>query len=676
MATIKKSLKKKDAGKPSTVLIIFLVFFILLSIGLGVFAYYGYDGQNKLREEAKNAKAGEAAQKNVVNYRLGIIYALGKAIGQDLGQEEDAFAVPAFEEMMKDNGKYNGEKDRATFAKLVTAMKADLGFNDAQKTFADNYRAKLKQKEEALKTAESQLAATKKALADSQAQFTAYQNKIEGYFNDARAQIGKGNQAALTAVQQLKGKQFDELIKQNKEIQDQKLELENKAKETEEKFQIEIARLNKQLEEKKQPGLETVQTRRSTEEHALFLDISRGIPLWDRPVGKVTRVDFDRRQVVINLGSDRGVHPELTFNVFADDGKGNPDKLLKGTLEVIRIIDGQTSVCRITSLYDADGKEISLNEAARGRAAREVDSGMREGDLLFNMFWNQRVALAGAINFTGSPIDAPSEQMRQLAAFGQALDRMGIHIEAYLDLSDGQTKGAITNKARFLILGEPAHVKNPNDAAQVERAKMINDGIAAMKKEALEKGMFLISAENFAIASGFRKARNANNTDLVDFRPAVPMAGSGGGLVIQRERPAEAAAPMVEKKEPEPPPEKKAPEPKEKKEPEAKKEPPEPKEKKEPEANAKKEANAKGKFDFAPFAGKWTAQGVEVEIAADGLVTAKIAVGNNMQQLTIAKPRAVGDTLSFNVGTQNATLTRSDDDLVLTVGGQKITLKK
>ncbi len=227
-----------------------------------------------------------------------------------------------------------------------------------------------------------------------------------------------------------------------------------------------------------------------------------------------------------------------------------------------------------------------------------------------------------------------------------------------------------------MILGEPAHVKNPNDAAQVERAKMINDGIAAMKKEALEKGMFLISAENFAIASGFRKARNANNTDLVDFRPAVPMAGSGGGLVIQRERPAEAAAPMVEKKEPEPPPEKKAPEPKEKKEPEAKKEPPEPKEKKEPEANAKKEANAKGKFDFAPFAGKWTAQGVEVEIAADGLVTAKIAVGNNMQQLTIAKPRAVGDTLSFNVGTQNATLTRSDDDLVLTVGGQKITLKK
>jgi hypothetical protein len=665
MATIKKSLKKKDAGKPSTVLIIFLVFFILLSIGLGVFAYYGYEGQNKLREETANAKKAVTAAKILDDYRMGVIYFLSNSVGQDLEQEPKTRGVPALEEMLKDNGKYNTEPDRATFAKLFTSIKGDLAFNDAQKTFADNYRARLKQKEDALKTAESQLAATKKALADSQAQFTNYQSKIEGYFNDARAQIGKGNQQAF-ALSQQKFKAFDDLVKQNKEIQDQKQEAESKAKEEAEKFQIEIARLQKQLDEKKQAGLETVPSRRSTEEHALFLDISRGIPLWDRPLGKITDVDLDRRQAFINLGSDRGVHPGLTFNVFADDGKGNADKFMKGTLEVIRIIDGQTSLCRISSLYDASGQEIVLNDPTRGRAAREVDAGMRKNDLIFNMFWNQRVAIAGAVNFTGFPIDAPSEQMRQLGAFAQALERMGIHTDAYLDLTDGQAKGSYSNKTRFLILGEPAQVKNPNDAAQVERAKMINDGIAAMKKEALDKGMFVISADNFAIAAGYRKPQNATSADVADFRPSVPLAGAAGtGLVIQRERPAEAAAPMVEKKEPEA----KEPEPKEKKEPEAKeKKPPEPKEKGEPEA--------KGKGNFAQFAGKWTAQGVEVEIAEDGLVSAKIAVGNNMQQVTIAKPRQVGDMLTFNVGTQNATLSRSGDDLVLSVGGQKITLKK
>ena len=36
--------KKRDSSKPSPVLVIFLVFFILLSIGLGIWGYYGYAG--------------------------------------------------------------------------------------------------------------------------------------------------------------------------------------------------------------------------------------------------------------------------------------------------------------------------------------------------------------------------------------------------------------------------------------------------------------------------------------------------------------------------------------------------------------------------------------------------------------------------------------------------------
>ena len=38
------SKKKRDSSKPSTVLIVFLVFFVLVSIGLGVWGYYGYAG--------------------------------------------------------------------------------------------------------------------------------------------------------------------------------------------------------------------------------------------------------------------------------------------------------------------------------------------------------------------------------------------------------------------------------------------------------------------------------------------------------------------------------------------------------------------------------------------------------------------------------------------------------
>ena len=59
------SKKKRDTTKPNTVLVIFLVFFILLSIGLGVWGYYGYAGQEKLEKDAKADKVAAKANKDL-----------------------------------------------------------------------------------------------------------------------------------------------------------------------------------------------------------------------------------------------------------------------------------------------------------------------------------------------------------------------------------------------------------------------------------------------------------------------------------------------------------------------------------------------------------------------------------------------------------------------------------
>ena len=562
MAALKKTIKKKDTGKPSTALIIALVFFILISIGAAVTAYYGFDGQNKLREEAASAKKGLNAQKSVDDYRMGVIHMLASASGQNLDAEYENPGKAALEEIIKEGGKYN-EKDRKTWADLFNEIQKDLTFDANEKKFKENYRTKFKQTLADLEKTKSQLDVTQKAYKDSEARYTTYTAKIEEYFKNAQGQIKKGADATLTASNK-RSEAFEDLVKLNKEIHDQKLDAEAKLKDALDKLSIEQARVLKIMEEKKGPMPEVVQTKKDGDQslHALFLDLSRGVALWDRPVGKVTRVDLERRQVFINLGSDLGVRPELTFNIFADNGKGQADKFLKGTIEVIRVIDGQTSLCRITSLYDSTGVEIALNDPTRGRAAREVEAGVREGDLLFNLFWNSHVAVAGAINFTGFSVDAPSEQMRNLEMFMQLLGRMNIHTDAYLDLTDGQTKGTLSGKTRFLILGDSIYPKNTSDETQKEQAKVINDGITAMKKDAIEKGVFLISAENFSIAAGYRKPRNASNIELGKFSSTVPLAGvsESGGLVIQRDRAGAAAPkPMPEKKD-----EKKVPEPKEK----------------------------------------------------------------------------------------------------------------
>src|SRR5262245_14165317 len=562
MAALKKPMRRKEQAKPSTVLIIFLVFFILLSIGLGVAAYYGYEGQNKLKEAAANDKKSLNAQKGVDDYRAGVIVMLAGALGQELPPEIDQRGRDALGDLLKEQSKYN-EPDRKIWMDLNKELDKDLTFDAASQKFKENLRAKYAATKKSLEDTSSQLAQAKADLTAEKSKYAEQEKKNEANAKARADQIGKAG-AAAQAESAKKFASFDELVKINQEIQSEKIEAENKLEKAKEELSIEKTRYQKFLEslDKKAPGQEIALQKKNGEQHAVMLDLSRGMPLWDRPLGKVTRVELERRQVYINIGSALGVRPELTFNVFADDGKGNADKFLKATIEVIRVIDGQSSLCRITSIYDAAGLEINMNDPTVGRTAREVEAALREGDLIFNMFWNAHVAVAGIINFTGSPIEAPAEQMRQIETFTQLLARKSIHTDALLDLNDGQMKGTISNKTRFLILGDSAYPKNPNDDAQKERAKVINDGIAAMKKTAMENGLFLISAENFTIAAGYRTARNANATELGKFRGTVPLAGpAGSGLVIQRDTPAGVApAPPMPKKEEE----KKLPEGKEK----------------------------------------------------------------------------------------------------------------
>src|SRR5258708_398758 len=66
MAGLKSPTKKRDAARP-TVLIVFLIFFVLVSIGLGVWGYYGYAGQEKLETAAKSANNEKKTQTNLAN---------------------------------------------------------------------------------------------------------------------------------------------------------------------------------------------------------------------------------------------------------------------------------------------------------------------------------------------------------------------------------------------------------------------------------------------------------------------------------------------------------------------------------------------------------------------------------------------------------------------------------
>src|SRR5216684_69704 len=63
--------RKKNRGNPNnpnTVLVLFMVFFILVSIGLGVMTYYGYAGQDKLKNDAESARKDAKSAWNASDY--------------------------------------------------------------------------------------------------------------------------------------------------------------------------------------------------------------------------------------------------------------------------------------------------------------------------------------------------------------------------------------------------------------------------------------------------------------------------------------------------------------------------------------------------------------------------------------------------------------------------------
>jgi hypothetical protein len=298
-------------------------------------------------------------------------------------------------------------------------------------------------------------------------------------------------------------------------------------------------------------------------------------PLWDYPVGKIVRVDLQRRQVDINLGSKHGLKPETTFNIFGANPLGRPEKQMKGTIEVVKVLDSATSMCRITSLYDSEGKEILLNLDTRTRLARETESPVSEGDLLFNMFWGTRVAVLGYVSLTGEGSDNPAEQIRQMEDFMYLLNRNGMIVDAFVDPRDGQIKGNITARTRYVIMGsplvapvekgaaappppkegeekkdEPVKEKEPNKEglANKERIDLINASSLELRKDAIDKGLLLISAENFANVIGYRKARAANSVEYSTFSPRLPYSGT----LDTRVRPPRPEDAKKEKKEMEP----------------------------------------------------------------------------------------------------------------------------
>lgn len=519
-----KTKANKETGLP---IIISLVFFVLTTIGLGVFVYVLSSDQEakdaavaKAAADMKNARTGqtEAEQIALVTRVLA-----GVADGDDLEKyTQIKEGDKAYAEVVRLNTLF---KDRGT--KL--AAKTGEQFNDAVAAYYKALQAKdpmaAPKLDTSAFTAESfgvalqvddkkQLKAPALTLLDLTVRDRLARDLAILRMGDDRV-VYDASTVANAAGKAGYDKSRDTFAKAATDlpvtVQAYIAATNNKVAEREKAYQKaeiasrdQIAKLTQQIDDlnlEKQRLVVSIKTAedRNTELRGRIKDPD---PFqFDEPQGKITARLADDI-VEINLGSDAQVQPGLTFTVLPIDfpqkgrqsrvrvlrlpderGQYKPVEMFvpKATLEVIEVLGGDRSRARLTG-------EV---EPVRDRAL--------PGDLLYNAVWRKgqadHVALVGIFDINGDGTD-------DIEAVYRDLNKMGIPVDAYLDLKTKKWVGKINERTRYVVAGfTPIPTANdPNVAGKTEIIKAIADA----KADSKARGAEVINFRDFFGRTGYK----------------------------------------------------------------------------------------------------------------------------------------------------------------------------
>jgi hypothetical protein len=517
MAARKASIRRSSQS-PNQALVVFLVFFILLSIGLGFWAYQNIATKKAAEDTAKKEKESKAVAEKAERYYKGqalwvkaTLVSLTDAEKTELNDFLTALGTADYDKVAPEKG---------VLVKLIADDQKVLGW-DKDKGLKSTYKKQYEEKASELKTKSNELKKAKEDLTTQMAENKRINDSYERIHKDFDSKLADKE----TEIEKLSKKIKDAEAKVSADISAtfEKLSKANEDlnKENEKKNE-QIAALQKQLDKIKNKaggGVEVVKGEEGKrgEGESLVLNIAEGRPLWDLPRGKIVQVDPTGKKPTINLGSAQGVKPQMTFNIYSGKSSAGPtSKAFKGTLEIISVIDANTSQARLTGVWDPKG---GLDESgALVSPANVAGKAIAEGDLLYNLVWGEHVAIAGHLDFLGDPTDLPAQQAQQLKTFRNFLEKRGIIVDAYVDPATGEIQGGLTSRTSYLILGtKMTGEKGEEKEAKSGIAKKVNDSINELRKKAVERGTFVISPHNFAMVMGYRMLE----IDPLAYRPPL-----------------------------------------------------------------------------------------------------------------------------------------------------------
>jgi hypothetical protein len=498
----------KQRGRESnTGLVVTLVFFIILSIGLGVAAYYGFAGQAALTTEKTTAVAAEKDMKAQRDWYQFQAWTYRTYLGQTEGFDKpldaaDKSATPTTvdttlkvyrdqydqKQLGKDSkGDFPDKVAVENVIKKVESTKYQVAVPDPKtkiwtlqdKTMAWdattkrpkfsyediytgllNVRAYFDQQMTAALNAKNEADTARKTADDEKA-------KAQADYAKQVADAAAKNAADLVAQQ----KTIDKL---NEDLKAADSDKDAKVKEQADKTLVVsagVAAKEKLIREQE------AKIKEMRERFDLNAQGAADAPANGKAIPtdwKIVKMDRSGKEPFINLGRADNVRPPLTFSIHGRGPDGKPVLASKGTLEIINVTGEHLAQAQVVSIKDA------------------LKDPILEGDYLYNPIFHpgapQHVMIAGRIDMHGVKDQDDTPEFERL------LKRQNAVVDGYVDLNDATIKGNLSSVTDLLIIGDDVGAK-PEIQASIKQ----------VKDQARSNGVRIINARDFLESIGYRR---------------------------------------------------------------------------------------------------------------------------------------------------------------------------
>lgn len=497
----------KSSNEAKLPVIIALVFFILATLGVGIFAYTLTEDVATEKAKAKTAlddaesakKTMTRAQEELLLYKL----VLGSKDPADTaavqsGLQDAAGFREKHTKLMQDiTGRVEAAK-RNEVNKAPGVGGAGLNLVDTvvykwdwpanqqnpplpAESIIDASVRNVAQRELAKRKSDAEVKLMQdsvKSLNDVITQFNEAKAQLERlnkqYPDDVKKEVAKAIEqfdGFKTQFQNVSGQYRKDTDKQNEDIVARDLAIK-RAQADNERFRTAVDKLNEQLD----AGIDPFQ--------------------FDKPKGSIIR-RYSENLVDVDIGSADNLRAGQTFSIFPSDtpsrgmqgrmrkardldGKDYLRPVPKGTIEVVDILGANLAQCRITT----------EDSTVRDR--------LLAGDLLYNAVWNkgasEHIVLFGIFDIDGDGRD-------DIQTIVKNLSKVGVAVDGYYDLAKMKWEGEITSQTTFAVEGYYPSV-GIADGNRDGKIKILG-ALADAKKLSKEKGLRTLRPRDFFPRIGY-----------------------------------------------------------------------------------------------------------------------------------------------------------------------------